>query len=133
MPQLQNVILTDRSTPTAVNHTFAPRDIVNNVGSVVESSGMPAGDNRMTITLKRTTTGRFKPSLQFTFPIVVNETINGVVRPTVLRTSYVDLTFNFDGSSTEQERKNVVGMIESALGAGKILVNDTVIKLEGVY
>lgn len=132
MPQLQSLVLTDRAS-TPVNHTFAPRDIVAGVGTVVESSGVPIGDNRVTVSLHRTPSNRYKATVKGTFPIVQNETINGVTRPVVVRTSFVECTFSFDQSSTLQERNDVVGMFSSAFATTKTLVNDTVVKLEGVY
>lgn len=133
MPQLQSIVLTDRATPTPVNHTFQPRDIVGNVGTVVESSGVPIGDNRYTVSLVKTTGNRYKAVIKGHFPVVQNQTINGITSPVVVRTSYSELSFSFDASSTEQERKDVVGMVQSSLDAAKPLVNDLVVKLQGVY
>jgi hypothetical protein len=132
MPQLQNLVLTDRAA-TPVNHTFLPRDIADGVGTVVESSGVPIGDNRFSVTMRRTAEGRYKSTLKGVFPIVQTQTINGISTPVVVRTAYADITFSFDGSSTEQERKDVVGMMASSLGASQVLVNDTVVKNQGVY
>lgn len=132
MPQLQNLVLTDRAS-TPVAHTFVPRDIRDNVGTVVESSGIPIGDSRFTISSVRTANGKSKARAQLTVPIVQTQTINGISTPTVVRTSYVDATFTFDSTSTEEERNNVVGMFQNALDASKTLVNDAVVKLQGVY
>lgn len=132
MPQLQNLVLTDRAA-TPVAHTFTPRSIDSGVAMVVESSGIPIGDNRVTISSTRTTAGRYKVKLQYTFPVLVNETINGVSTPKVARSAYADISFSFDSTSTEAERNNVVGMVMDSLGTGKVLVNDTVVKLQGVY
>lgn len=133
MPQLQNLVLTDRAA-TPVNHTFTPLDITNGVGSVVESSGVPIGNNRVQASLVRTNgTGRYKGTLKFTFPVVQTQTVNGVSTPVVVRTSYADLSFTFDPSSSEQERKDVVGMVQSALDASKVLTNDLLVKLQGIY
>lgn len=132
MPQLQNLVLTDRASPV-VNHTFTPRDIVNGMGTVTETAGTPIGENRFQVALNKTTTGRYKAVIKLAVPIVQNATVNGISTPTVVRTGYVNMDFTFDPSSTEQERKDVVGMIQSALGADKVLVNDTVVKLQGVF
>jgi hypothetical protein len=51
----------------------------------------------------------------------------------VARTGYPQVTFTFDESSTEQERKDLVGMLASSLDASKALTNDTIVKLQGVY
>jgi len=131
MPQLANLVLTDRAA-TPVNHTFTPLDIQSGVGVVVESTGVPIGDRRFSVSLNKTSQNRYKPSIRLTIPVVQDATVNGVTKPTVVRTAYADLTFNFDSSSTEQERKDVVGMLQSALDSAK-WVNDVAVKLQGVY
>lgn len=133
MPQLANLVLTDRAT-TPVNHTFTPRDVVNNVATVEEASGgVPIGYNRVSIALNRTQAGRYKATLKGSFPVVQTQTINGVSSPVVVRTGYFDLTLSFDQTSSEQERKDVVGMLASALDPSKTLVNDVITKLQAVY
>lgn len=132
MPQLQNIVLTDRAG-TPVNHTFVPRDIVDGVGTVVESSGVAIGNNSLSTSLRKTAQGRYKATLKLQIPIVATQTVNGVDTPVVTRTSYVEASFSFDATSSEQERKDVVGMFQSSLDASKTLVNDTVVKLQGVY
>lgn len=132
MPQLQNLVLTDRAD-TPVDHTFVPRGIVGNVGEVVESSGVPIGDSRVTISLNKTSGSRYKAILKLEVPVVQTATINGIDTPTVVRKAYAECTFSFDSSSTEQERDDIVGMLRSALAVESTLINDTVVKLQGVY
>lgn len=132
MPQLQSLVLTDRTPTTAVDHTFQPRDIKSGVGAVVESTGVPIGDKRFTISLRQTN-NVYRAQMQLAVPVVQTQTINGIDTPVVVRTAYADLTFKFDATSTEQERDDVVGMLYSALASSKTLVNDTVVKLQGVY
>jgi len=132
MPQLQSLVLTDRTPTTAVDHTFAPRDIKSGVGAVVESTGVPIGDKRFTVSLRQVN-NRYKAQMQLAVPVVQTQTINGIDTPAVVRTAYADLTFTFDATSTEQERNDIVGMLASALGTSKTLVNDPVVKLQGVY
>jgi hypothetical protein len=64
---------------------------------------------------------------------VQNQTINGIVTPVVVRTAYAELMFTFSESSSEQERKDCVGMMADSLAASKVLINDTVVKLQGIY
>lgn len=132
MPQIGNLILTDRAT-TPVDHTFVPRDIVNGVATCVEATGIPIGENRVAMKLVRTRSGRYKPTLNFTLPVVQNETINGVVKPAVVRTAYAEVTFNFDGTSSLQERKDAVGMVMDALSADTTVIDGLLTKLENVY
>lgn len=132
MPQLQNLVLTDRAA-TPVAHTYTPLEISNGVGVVVESSGVPVGNNRFSISLRKTSTGKYKVQMNLTLPIVQNETINGVTTPKVVRTGYAECTFTMDSTSTLQERKDLVGLLYSALDPAKVLVNDTVTNLQGIY
>lgn len=135
MPQLQTLVITDGAA-TPVAHTYLPREIKQpgNIGTVVESTGVPVGDPRVTVSLGQpTTSGRYKPSLRITIPVVQTETINGVGKPVVVRTAYVEVNCNFDGTSTEVERRDALALIRSALGADKTLVYNTLVKLEGVY
>lgn len=132
MPALANVVLTDRETPP-VNHTLTPRDIVNGVATVVESTGIPIGENRLALSLVRTQSGRYKPTLKFTFPVVQTETVNGVSKPVVIRTAYAEVSFNFDGTSSLQERKNAVGLVYNSLNESKTVVDGLLTKLETVY
>lgn len=133
MPQLQNLVLTDRATPTPVDHTFIPREITNGVGTVVASNGVPVGDKVITVSLRRTPQDRYKAVIKGRFPITQDQTIGSVTVPVVVRTANVELTFSFDATSTEQERTDVVGMLVDALGTGSTLIHDTVVKLQGVY
>lgn len=133
MPQLVPLVLEDRHSPTPVEHTFNPRDIVGNVGSLTESSGVPIGDKLFTLSMTRTSQGRQKPKFVLTVPIVETQTINGVDSPKVVRTAYAEVSFSFADTSTEEERKNVVGMVQDALSADKALVNDVIVKLQSVY
>lgn len=132
MPQLQNIVLTDRAA-TPVNHTYVPRDIIDGQGTVIESSGVPVGDNSLSVKLTKTATGRRKAKLTLVLPIIGNQILNGISTPLTIRTSYVNVEFSFDQNSTTQERKDALGLIASALAPGKILVENTVVNLEGVF
>lgn len=133
MPQLQNLILTDRAA-TPVNHTFTPRDVVNGLGTVVEVTGVPIGENRVQVALNRNAqTGKYKGVVKIACPIVQNALINGVSTPTVVRTAYADMTFTFEPTSSEQERNDLVGFASQALLANKPLVHDALVKLQGIY
>jgi len=131
MPQLQNLVIADGET-TPVTHTFVPRDIVSGVGTVVEAGATPIGENRITVSMKKAGT-RYKGELRITMPVVATETINGVSRPTIVRTAYGSLSVSFDEKSTTQERKNLVTLIASALNPNRVLVNDALVNLQGVY
>ena len=133
MPALQNLVLTDRATPTPVNHTFTPdTGAGNGVGQLREDTGVPYGSPRVTIGKRVTQNKRHKVTMSLYVPTVATETINGVAVPKVQRMANIDLTCTFDDQSTEQERKNAIGMLQSALDAAK-WTNDVLVKLQGVY
>lgn len=133
MPQLQSLVLTDRSTPTPVNLTFDPQDEKEGVGVVVNNtSGVPLGERRASVSMRKRNT-RYKGEFRLSLPIVVTETINGVSNPTVVRVSHATLTVDYDERSTTQERNDLIGMVASALGTTKTLVNATLVNLERVY
>lgn len=133
MPPIQTLSLLDRATPTPVAHVFNPMGFPQpGVGEVANNSGVPVGYERAMVSMKKTNT-RYKGRVSLTLPTLATETINGVDRPVVVRTTYVDMNFSFDERSTEQERKNAVGMAQDALASSKVLVNDALVKLEGVY
>jgi hypothetical protein len=133
MPQLQSLVLTDRTPVTPVNLTFVPRDIdAKGVGSVVNSAGTPIGEKRCSVSMTKRN-NRYHGEVRLSLPVVVTETINGVASPIVVRTAFVSLSATFDEKSTEQERNDAIGMMSSALATGKVLVNDALVKLEGVY
>ncbi len=132
MPQLQNVVLKDRKS-TPVDHTFTPRDIRDGVGTVIETTGIPVGNPRLSVSLRQTPNGRYKGEVKLVAPVMVTETINGVAVQRVDRTSTISATFDYPATSTEAERNDIVGMFADALAPTKTLVNDTVVKLQGVY
>lgn len=132
MPQLQNLVLTDRAA-TPVAHTFTPRDVVANVGTVEESTGVKVGDKLFSVSVRKTPNGKSRVTLKLVIPVVVNELINGVTVPTVARTSYAETTFTFDPTSSTQERDDMVGMFQSCFDKSQTLVNDAVVGLQGIY
>lgn len=133
MPQLQSLVLTDRTTPTPVNLTFVPRDIdAKGVGTVVNNAGTPIGEKRVTVSMKKRNS-RYYGQVRISIPVVATETINGVSKPVVVRTAFVNVDVTFDEKSTEAERNDAIGLLSSALAPAKVLVNDALVKLEGVY
>lgn len=133
MPQLQSLVLTDRTPTTPVNLTFVPREIDSKgVGTVINSAGTPIGEKRCSVSMTKRN-NRYKGEVRLALPVVATETVNGVSRPVVVRTAYVTLQADFAGESTEQERNDAIGMMSSALATSKVLVNDALVKLEGVY
>jgi hypothetical protein len=132
MPALQNLVLTDRAT-TPVNHTFVPDGVDKNVGRVVETTGVKAGDSSFTVSSRKTANGNYRATLKLAIPKVEAGTVNGITVNQVTRTAIASVEFSFSKDSTLQERKDIVGMLQSSLDASKVLVNNTIVNLESVY
>jgi len=100
--------------PVAINGTlglpvnFTPRDIKDGVATLVHGTGVPIADTRISMQSTRTTAGRRKVSVKVAVPIVQDVIVNGISRPTVVRTGYADLSFGFDETSSTVEREHVM-------------------------
>jgi hypothetical protein len=111
--QFNPVVLKDGA---AANHTFAPRDITNGVATFVESTGVPIADKRLSVSQSRVAaTGRTKVTMKLVVPIVQDAIVNGITRPTVVRTAYADLTFTVDATSSLADRKDLRTFLDTAL------------------
>jgi hypothetical protein len=134
MPQFEPLVLKDRATPQ-VDHTFNPRDVNNGVATLVESvTGVPLADRRITVSVARTSGGRVKVTVKFTMPEVQDVVVGGVSKPTIVRTAYADLSFNFDASSSTRERDDIVSFVEKALAwTDNPMMMGAIVELEGIY
>lgn len=111
--QFAPVVLKDAA---AADHTFAPRDITTGVATFVESTGVPIADKRLSHSQSRTaTTSRTKIGMKLALPVVQDVVVNGVSRPTVVRTGYADATFTFDATSNASERNDLRILFANAL------------------
>lgn len=132
MPALANVVLTDGS---ATDHTFVPQAGVDakGVARLERTTGVPIGNEVLTISSGKTPAGRRKATLKLTVPILQNGVVDGISRPTVVRSSYATIEFSFDGSSSKTERTDVRKMIVDLLGDGQTLAAAVIDDLEGLY
>lgn len=131
MPALAPITVDDRqSTPVA--HTFVPfGEDKNGVVSLIESNGVPIGDNKLTVSLSKGPSKQ-KVTVRLSLPVVVDETINGVASPKVVRTAYADLNLSFDSTSSSAERKDLIGLMSNLL-AGNTSIDGVAVDLEKLY
>lgn len=133
VPQLTEVVLTDRQTPTPASRTFIPRLIEAGVGTLATQTPVPIGENRLTVSTRRTPSGSYKSVVKMAIPVVQDSVLGGVSRPVVVRTAYASVEFTFDQTSTQQERDDLVGLVHDALASGKAVLHDSIVNLQGVY
>lgn len=130
MPQMAPIALNDGTS----DHTFNPRGIdANNVATLVESTGVPLGDKRLTVQRSRTTQGREKVTLKMTFPVVQTQTENGISSPKIVRSAYADVTLSFDPGSSTSERNDMRLMLADLLGDGQTFGQDVIDNLESLF
>lgn len=133
MPNMQTLVLTDRAT-TPVNITFSPRGGIGGVGARLVKAGTSAvGDQIFTIDPRVTPGGRFKATLSLSRPVAQEKIENGVSSYVAVRANRASVTFDFAPDSTLQERKDLIGMVASALDASKTIVNDTLTNMETIW
>jgi len=135
MPVLQNIVLTDATTPTPVNHTLTPQSNQNGTAIVAETSTTKMGELRLEITprFNRGPNQKLLVDIRLVKPYVVTETINGVPRSKIEWTDLFTGQFSMGYESTVQSRKDLIAMVASAMASSKPLLYDTVTKAEGIY
>lgn len=127
-----NMVINDRAA-TPVAHTYSPDgDDANGVALYSEKTSVPAGNPRLSISLKQTN-GQYRPTMRLQLPVVQTQTVNGVSTPVVVRTAYVEVTARFDGVSTTQERADAIGLMCNALAAAQTQTNDLFVNLTPVW
>lgn len=110
MVQLTSLVLKDHA---GTDLTFVPRDIVGGVATTVNSTGVPLGDKTVSFATSRASTGRRKVTFKVQLPVVQDQVISGVSRPTVVRAAYADITLTFDGSSSTIERQDMLAAVKA--------------------
>lgn len=132
MAQANTITVNDRTTPTPVAHSFAPRGGSAGLAQFTETNSVPIGENNLTIRWRKSN-GKYYVRMMLTVPTLVTETINGVGIPRVTRVALIDTTFRFDETSSEAERNDVVGMYANMLLPGQATVHSAIVKLEGIW
>lgn len=128
MPAFTTITVNDReSTPVA--HAFGVSDKQDARIFLTEKKSIPIGNNLLSLGWRKNG-GRYHRKVVLTVPEVVTETINGVSVPSVLHTSLAEMVLRFDDKSSEQHRKNVVGMFYNLFAPGQTDMMKLLIDLE---
>jgi len=113
MPKMAPLVITDDAGNDT--HNFLPNALSGGVATFAEPNSVPIAANRMTVSKTSTQNGKHKVQVKLTMPIVQDAVLAGVTRKTVVRTAYADLTFSFDQTSEEAERKHIRRLLAFAL------------------
>lgn len=127
-----NLVITDRAL-TPVNHTYSPAgQDANGVHVFTEKTATPVGNPSFTARLVRSK-DRYKATLRLAVPVVATQTINGVSAPVVVRINYIEVSTSIDGMATDQERKDLIGLMASALAPTQTMINDMLVNVTDIY
>lgn len=127
-----SVVINDRAA-TPVAHTYSPDgDDKNGVHLFSEKTGVPVSNPKLTASFKGVN-GKLKPVLRLSIPITQTQTINGISTPVVVRTAYVELSASFDATSTQQERKDAIGLMANAMAAAQTMLNPFLVDGEDIW
>lgn len=133
MPNMSNLVLVDRAT-TPANHTFVPRGKIGADGGRLVEAGVSAiADSPFTIEPRVTPAGRRKVKLTLSRPVVQTKVESGVTSYIPTRVNRVMMEFDFAPDATDQERKDIIGMIASALPASQTMINAVLVNLENIF
>lgn len=132
MPQLNTVVLTDRAA-APVAHTFTPQGKEGDGARLAKAGSSPVADRQFHILPRVTPNGRRKVELRLAVPQVQTQTVNGIASDVIVRTSRVSVTFDFAADSTVQERKDLVGMIQSGLLPAATVVDKVLVDGENIW
>lgn len=125
MGQLASITLNDGTSDLV----FKPAGIdSNNVATLVNSDGVIVKDKSLTVSA-RLSAQRRKTTTKVALPVVQDETINGIVSPKGVRTSYVRVDTDFSVYATTAERVQAINLataaVRNALIKAVIVDNDT--------
>lgn len=132
MAARSSVVVNDRAA-TPVAHTYSPDgDDKNGVHLFSEKTGVPAGNPKMSVSLRKSG-NNYKADVRFAIPVVQTQTINGVSTPVVVRTARVELSTTFDALSSQQERKDAIGLLYNSMASSQTMLNSLLVDLEDIW
>jgi len=111
-----NVVLKDHANADV---TFSPRETVDGVTTYINTSGVPADERILTISMakKKSAGGGRKAVVKLTLPVVQDMTVNGISKPTRVRVAYATLTLEFADTSVTTERQDMRKMLDALASA----------------
>lgn len=112
MPAFTTLVLKNKANE---NVSFSRSGGNDGFAYLVNSTGVPIGDRSISFRLTKTAAERRKVNIKLTVPVVQDMTVNGVSRPTIVRSAYANIEFIFSGESNTAEREDVLALVRTAL------------------
>lgn len=130
MPAIGNIVLADATSPTPVNHTFAPSSTDGARAKFANRSATtPRGFETLVIEVVPPNGSQGAHRVRASMGDPTEVTSNGVT--VVDHINSCELTLNFSQSSTEQERKDLVKMLANLLNDSTFV--NVASKIEPIY
>lgn len=127
-----NLILQDRAA-TPLTRTFSPAGMdPNGVHVFTEKTAIPIANSQYTARISKGKSA-YNVTLRLAMPVVQTQTINGVSSPVTLRTNYIEVKASVSLTSTDQERKDLVGIMAYSLNTGVGMINDMLVNVTDIY
>lgn len=106
---------------SGADHVFAPFGIDHKgVTTLIKPGTAPVGDEVMTFSTSRAPNhGKLTTILKLKIPKTQDVEVGGVTKPTVVRTSYIELRMTTDSTATYEDRQEIFKMLCSAVTYGE--------------
>ncbi len=130
MADFTTITVNDRED-TPVAHSFVPASRPSGDSVLFKEAGVvPLGDSTVTARVTRLPNGSYRCRLVLKVPNLGTRVADGITNYELLDEAYAETVFRFSARSTEQQRKNVIGMHANMLAASVTPVNDAFTKVE---
>ena len=127
MAQLSNIVINDGTADV----TYVPYQIDSgNVARLRTNTDLAIASSELSINPRNGASNR-NVTLKLTLPTVVNETINGVVTPRVVRTRTLSVDLSLPKTTTAVERTAARVLLSNALK--NVLVASVIDNNDGLY
>jgi hypothetical protein len=124
-------ITVDDREDTPVEHVFTPASRPSGDSVLFKEAGVvPLGDSTVNARVTRLPDGSYRCRLTLKVPNLGTRVADGITSYELLDSGFGEAVFRFAATSTEQSRKNVVGLLANMLAASVTPVNDAFTKVE---
>ena len=128
MAAIANIVVPDAAA-TPVNHTFVPSKVDGDTALYLEKSvNAGIGFWPLSVTQRAPLAGQqeklYRTTVKLAIPVTTDETINGVVRKTLLFTMRGSVEFVIPETATLQNRKDLRKLLAGILGDVQVIDNN---------
>lgn len=119
-----------------VDHVFTPKfaDVSKSLVQWNKAGSAPVGDEKLTFSVNRSQAGAQKVTIKMVLPKTQDVEIGGLTRPTVVRTSYIEMSFVSSDTAPIDDRYEMLELARSILNnTTNPTLNAAIVNLEPYY